>query len=114
MNDHSKYRFRNLYIVLGCLLTLLVLIVTDPDLHWIQSLEIGAGTVTFLTTNMNGIVSSSLLFFTCKAMMDYEIADFEALGKLAAQTSEGAGRFAQAIAMKYIAFAIVIGFSFKN
>lgn len=101
-------RFRNIYIVLGSLLTLALLILTDPDTALIQNLGMGAGTVNSLVFLFKGILGSTLLFVTGKAMMDYKVADFEQLGERAQLTPEGAGKYAIAIALRHIAFAIVI------
>ena len=108
LRKQSKLRFRNTYVVFGCLLVLFALTATSPDAQYIQQLHIGAGTIETLISIMKGVLGASLLFFTGLAMMDYAAADFEKLGLLARQSPEGAGYYAIAVAIKYIAFAIVI------
>ncbi len=101
-------RFRDLYVVFGSILTLVLLTVTDPDLGWVANLGIGAGTINSLVFLFKGTLGCTLLYVTRKAMMDYPVADFEELGKRAQLSPEGAGYYAIAIAIKTLAFAIVI------
>lgn len=101
-------RFRNWYIVLGSVLTVILLIITDPDAKLVESLSIGAGTVNTLVFLFKGILGSSLLFITRKAMFDYSEGDFGNLGRLSQKTPEGAGLYAIAIAIMTLAFAVVI------
>lgn len=106
-------RFRNVFIIFGCIMTLLLLVLTDPDSKLIQNLDIGSGPITTLVTIFKGILGTTILFFAGKGMMDYKVADFEELGKQAVRTPEGAGMYAIAVAIKWLALALVIGFAFN-
>ena len=106
-------RFRNIFIIFGSILTILLLVLTDPDLHLVENLGIGAGTVTSLVYLFKGILGAALLFVVGKGLMDYKIADFEDLGKNATRTPEGAGLYAIAVSLKWIAFAIIVAAAFN-
>ena len=43
-------RFRNVFLAMGSLLTVLVLFLSDPDGGFVQNLPFGSGTVTTLIT----------------------------------------------------------------
>lgn len=108
LRKQSKLRFRNTYIVIGSLLVLFVLAATAPDAALISQLPIGAGTINFIINIVKGSIGASLLYITGRAMMDYPAADFEKLGLLARKSPEGAGKFAMAVAINKLAYAIVI------
>lgn len=108
LRKQSKMRFRNTYIILGGLLTLFVLVASAPDAAIISQLPIGAGTVNFLINIVKGSIGASLLYITGRAMMDYPAADFERLGLIARKSPEGAGKYAIAVALNKLAYAIVI------
>jgi hypothetical protein len=57
---------------------------------------------------LRSVIFSSILLITGKAMMDYNEAKFDVLGQKAMESPVGAGIFAIAVSLKYIAFAIVI------
>jgi hypothetical protein len=101
-------RFRNSYIIFGGLLTIALLILTDPDAGYVQQLNIGAGTITTMVILFKGILGSTLLYVTRKAMFDYPEADFQKLGESARRSPEGAGYYAIAMGLSMVAFAIVI------
>lgn len=101
-------RFRDAYVVLGSVLTVLLLVLTDPDLGLVQNLGIGAGTINSLVFLFKGILGCSLLYITRKAMQDYPEADFQSLGAKANTTAEGAANYAIATAIMTLAYAVVI------
>lgn len=101
-------RFRNAYVIAGSTLVLAAWMLTDPDLGIIQNMGFGAGVVTMVLFLLLGVVASALLYITRKAMMDYDVADFKALGEKASRSPEGAGMYAIAIAIMTLAFSVVI------
>ncbi len=101
-------RFRDIYVIVGTITTILLLFVSDPDAKLIQNLGALAGPVVVLTIIAKGILGAALLYVTRKAMFDYPIADFGKLGENASRTPEGAGLYAIAIAIMVVGFAIVL------
>lgn len=101
-------RFRNIYVIFGSALVVALWVLTDPDLGAIQNLPFGAGAVAMLVFMSKGVLASTLLFATRRAMMDYKVADFEELGKTAQHEPRAAGLYAIAVAIHTMAFAIVI------
>jgi hypothetical protein len=106
-------RIRNAFLFLGVLLTIGLLIITDPDLGLVQNLGVGAGTITTFVFVLKGVLGSLLLHINRKAMFDYAIADFRVLGETANDTPQGAGLYAIALAIMTLAFAVVIVGSFS-
>lgn len=101
-------RFRDLYVIFGSILTVILLVLSDPDLGLVQNLGIGAGTINTLVFLFKGILGCALLYITRKAMQDYPEADFQNLGSRARATPEGAGLYAVANAIMTLAYAVVI------
>lgn len=101
-------RFRDLYVIVGTITTILLLFISDPDSKLIQNLGGFASTIIVLTIIAKGILGAALLYVTRKAMFDYKVADFAKLGENATRTPEGAGLYAIAIAIMTVAFAIVL------
>jgi hypothetical protein len=100
-------RFRNAYIVIGGLLVILLNIITDPDLGWVQNLPFGSSTFVYLLIIMRGILASAFLYITRKALMDYPEADFRKLGIEASKHPIGAAVYAMAISLMTVAVAII-------
>ena len=109
----APMRFRNAFIVFGSVLTILLLVLADPDLAFVKDLPIGATTINTLIKLFTGTLGATLLFVVGKAMLDYKVADFEELGKNATRTPEGAGKYAIAVALTKVAYAIVIVAAFN-
>ena len=120
IHDIEKYakknifRFRNLFLVVGTLLVLTLWVLADPDLGIIQGLRIGSSTIATLLFMTKGILAIGILYICTKGMMDYPISDFEKLGMRAVKSPEGAGLYSIAVAIKTLAFALIIGFAFLS
>lgn len=99
-------RFRNVYMVVGSSLVLLLWILSDPDLGLIQSLPIGASTVATLVMLLKTVLYVAALHLSRKALMDY--IDLEVYFKKALGTSTGSGHALVAVGLINIAIAIII------
>lgn len=99
-------RFRNTYLVLGCLLVISVLLVSDPDGGFVQNLPFGAGTVTMLIILITSILYVAILHISRKALVDY--IDLKEYFRKALMTSEGSGLAIIGIGLIMIAVSIVI------
>ena len=85
-----------------------LLVVTDPDFGVVQHLSIGSGTIISLVFLMKGIMGITMLNISRKFVIDYSIANMEALGEAASATPIGAAIYAVAISIMTLAFAIVM------
>lgn len=101
-------RFRNLYILIGCAVTFLMLFMIDPDAGFIQNLPFGSTVVESTIYLLRGIFGPVLLYVTRKAMHDYPEADFQLLGKAALGGNIAAAVYALAVGMMTLAYAVVI------
>ena len=101
-------RARNLYAIGGLILVITLWLLTDPDLGLITSLSFGAGLIATIVLLSKGVLGPTLLYLTRKAMFDYPVADFEALGKKAMEHPTAAAIYALSIAVLCLAFAVVI------
>lgn len=101
-----KLRFRHVYMIFGSVLTIAIMLFTDPDSGWLKSLPFGASTIASLIIMLNAILYVALLHFSRKALFDY--LDFEAIAKRAMGTPEGAGKLAIALAIAMVAISITI------
>ena len=102
-------RFRNLYIVASCVMAIILLFTSDPDVGLVQNMPVGAGTIATLILMFKAVLGVAVLHFSRKALMDYAEADFQAMLKKALETPTGAGLAAIACSLMTIAIAIVIG-----
>ena len=99
-------RFRDIYMLVGGLLVLLVMLGTDPDTGWVHSLPFGASTVATLVILLQCILYVGLLHYSRKALFDY--LDFKEIADRAMKTSQGSGYLAMAIAIAMLAIALVM------
>jgi len=106
-------RQRKAYVFFGILGTILLWLITDPDLGLISELPFGAGFIATIVLMSKGIMCALLLHITRKAIFDHGVTDFEKLGRKAVETPEGAGLFAIALAIMTMAFATAITGSFR-
>lgn len=106
MQDKSKFRFRNVYMLGGSILVLLITLITDPDSEIIQNLGFGSGAIASIVILVKSILYVAMLHFSRRALFDY--FDFEECIKQGMRTSDGAGRIAIAISIAMLAIAIVI------
>lgn len=99
-------RFRNIYMGIGSILVLLIWVLTDPQLGFVQNMSFGASTIATVVLLLKTVLYAGVLHVTRKALMDY--LDLEAFFKKAIQSPEGAGSATIAVALIYIAIAITI------
>lgn len=93
-------------MVIGSLLTLAVLLLSDPDSGFITDLPFGAGTLTILIVLVSSILYVALLHLSRRALMDY--LDLSKYFAKALQTSEGSGLAIIGVGLIMISVAIVI------
>ena len=101
-------RPRNLFLTLLIIIPTTLWMLADPDTRILENLPFGAGFISMLTMLSIALLGIALVYISRKGMHDYPIADFEKLGQSASRSPEGAGQYAIAIAIKTLAYAIVI------
>ena len=99
-------RFRNVYMVIGSLLTLILLLLSDPDSEFITSLPVGAGTLTILIVLVSSILYVALLHLSRRALMDY--VDLSRFFTKALQSPEGSGLAIIGVGLIMVSISIVI------
>jgi uncharacterized membrane protein len=99
-------RFRNWFIIVGGLLTILVMLIADPQTALITELPIGAGAIATLVVLVKAILYVGLLHFSRRALLDY--IDMESFFRKAMLTPEGSGQALIAMGLIMIAIAGVI------
>ena len=99
-------RFRDLFLGIGSILTLAVLVLSDPDNGLVENLPFGAGTLSILIVLVSSILYIGLLHMARKALMDY--LDMLTYFKKALGTPEGAGLALIAVGLIMISVALVI------
>lgn len=99
-------RFRDVFIGIGGILTIVVLLLSDPDGGMVQNLPYGSGTVSLLITLFISILYIGVLHVGRKALIDY--IDLQEYFRKAIQTPEGAGMALIGVGTIMISIAIVI------
>lgn len=99
-------RFRNVFIGIGSLLTIIVLLLSDPDGGFVQNLPFGSGTLSVLIILVSSILYVGLLHLARKGLIDY--IDLEQFFKKAFQTPEGSGLAIIGVGLIMISISIVI------
>lgn len=99
-------RFRTIYMGIGSLLTVLVLLLSDPDNHFISNLPVGAGTLTILIVLVSSILYVAMLHLSRRALMDY--VDLSKFFAKALQTPEGSGLAIIGVGLIMVSISIVI------
>lgn len=102
----SKFRFRYVYMVLGCIFVTLLLLVSDPDAQIIQNMPIGASTAATFILLFKTVLYAAILHVTRKGLFDY--IDLQSVVENAMRTPEGAGRVFQGVGLFSVAIAILI------
>lgn len=102
----SKFRFRYVYMILGCIFVTLLLLVSDPDAAIIQNMPVGASTVATFILLFKTVLYAAILHVTRKGLFDY--IDLQEVFKNAMRSSEGAGRVFQGMGLFSVAIAILI------
>lgn len=98
--------FSKWYMVVGGLLCVMVLLISDPDGGLIQNLPIGGGTVAMLIILMTSILYVGMLHISRKALIDY--IDLKECFSKALKTPEGAGMALIAVGLMMVSIALVI------
>lgn len=99
-------RFRNVFVGLGSILTIILLIMSDPDGGFIQKLPFGAGTLSVIIILASSILYIGLLHVARKGLFDY--LDLEVYFKKALQTPEGSGMALISIGLAMTSISLVI------
>lgn len=99
-------KFRYIFMVLGSLLTLAALLLSDPDSGIIQNLPIGGGTVAMIIILSTSTLYVAMLYLSRKAILDY--VDLREFFKTALRSPEGAGSAIIGVGLMMVALAITI------
>lgn len=99
-------RFRHVFLTLGSILTLFLLLLSDPDSRFVTGLPFGAGTLTILIVLVSSILYIGLLHLARKALFDY--LDLQVLAAKAIESPHGAGLVLVAVAIAMVSISIVI------
>lgn len=99
-------RFRFVFLGIGSILTLLVLLLSDPDGGLVQNLPFGSATLSLLIVLVSSILFIGLLHLARKALLDY--IDLEQYFKKALLSPEGAGYAIIGIGIMMLSVAVVI------
>jgi len=105
-------RFRNVFMLIGGLLVLLLGLLTDPDTGLITALSFGAGTIATLIILSKSVLYIGMLHLARKGLIDY--IDLEVFFAKALQTSDGASRALIAVAIMMVAIAAVMFAAVSN
>lgn len=99
-------KFRYYFIVVGSLLAILALFITDPESRLVTALPFGAAVIPKLIGLTSAIIVIGLLHYARRALLDY--IDLSALFAKAAETPQGAGLAVIAVGLVFVAIAIAI------
>jgi len=99
-------RFRYVFLGIGSLLTILALLMSDPDGGLINNLPFGAGTLSIIIILITSILYVGILHLSRRALIDY--IDLEQYFKKALVTPEGAGLAIIGVGLMMISVALVI------
>lgn len=102
----KNIRFRNVFLGIGSFLTILVLLLSDPDGGLVNHLPFGSSTLNILIILVTSILYIGVLHLGRKALMDY--LNLETYFKKALMTPEGAGLAVIGIGLMMISIALVI------
>lgn len=99
-------RFRFVFMGLGSLLTLALLILSDPSVGAIKQLPFGGATVALLLGLVLCLLYITLLHLSRKGLLDY--IDLEVFFKKALETSVGAGLAIIGVGLVMLSCAVVV------
>jgi hypothetical protein len=99
-------RFRNTFIGVGGLLTVLLLLISDPDGGFVQNIPFGAGTFSTMLILATGILYIGLLHFARKGLFDY--IDMGVFARKASTDPVGSAIVFLGVTVAMLAIAIVI------
>ena len=99
-------RFRDVYMILGTILTLAAWTLTDPESGLVQQLPIGASTVATIIILLKSILYVGVLHLSRRALFDYlNLAEYFENAK---REPVAAGLALNAIAIAMVAISIVM------
>ena len=99
-------RFRNVFLLIGGLLVIIIMLLSDPDGGLINNLPFGATTLSTLIVLVISILFIAMLHLGRRALLDY--IDLSEIIKKAVQTSDGAGMVVIGVGLIMISIAITI------
>ena len=99
-------RFRHVFMGIGSILTVAVLLLSDPDGGLVQNLPYGSGTVSLLITLLISILYVGVLHLARKGLFDY--LDLSVFFKKALETSQGSGLALIAVGLAMVSISVVI------
>lgn len=99
-------RFRNVFMLIGGLLVITIMFLTDPDGGLLSKVYFGSSTISTLIIALMAILYISLLHIGRKGLLDY--INLEEIYKKCMLTPESAGLFAIAVGLIHVAIAICI------
>ena len=106
LNFLKDIRFRDKFILVGFIITLLAFIVSDPDLGIITELPAGALLISITLVLAKCFPFILMLHLSRKALLDY--ISFDDLYYKAKQEPCGAGLMAIAVGLVFVSIAVVI------
>ena len=99
-------RFRHVFMGIGSILTVAVLLLSDPDGGLVQNLPYGSGTVSLLITLLISILYVGVLHLARKGLFDY--LDLSVFFKKALESSQGSGLALIAVGLAMVSVSVVI------
>ena len=99
-------RFRFVFMGLGSLLTLMLLVLSDPSVGAIKQLPFGGQTVALLLGLVLALLYITLLHLSRKGLLDY--IDLEVFFRKALENPVGAGLAIVGVGLIMIACALVV------
>jgi len=99
-------RFRYVYMGVFTTLTMVLMVLTNPDNHLIQQLPFGAGLLATLVILMKSVLYIAVLHLSRKGLLDF-IPLQKVLDK-AMESPEGAARIFQGVMLAMIPIAFLI------
>ena len=99
-------RFRNVYMGIGSLLVVLLWVLSDPNVGFVQGLPFGASTLATLILLLKTVLYVAVLHVSRRALMDY--LDLESYFKKALESSTGSGLAVIGVGITYLAIAVTV------
>jgi len=98
--------FRFIYMGIGSLLVMLLLLISDPDVQFIQNLPIGGGTLAILISLVVSVLWVAMLHISRKGLLDYlNLQEYFEKAKL---TPEGSGMAIIGVGIIMLSISVVI------
>lgn len=99
-------KFRHIFIALTCMVSMLALLVSDPDANLLSQLSFGASTIRPIVAICAVFLYIGVLYIGRRGIMDF--ADFEKLYEKALESPVGAGLFAIAASIVMLSIAVAM------